>query len=156
PCAGMLLPTAQALVAEVAATPLRIPPNLRAGLVTCCHAAPFQCSISGTPRLLTSLPPTAQASLAAAAATPMNSESAAGGVGLFARVRAVPSQRRIPVWPAVVAPPTAQTLPREPAAPACRIAGPPVLGAAIGAHAVPFQCSIRASLLGPYPTAQAS
>src|SRR5262249_2193376 len=156
PCAVMLLPTAQALVAEVAATLLRIPPNLRAGLGTCCHAVPFQCSISGTRRGVVVVSPTAQALVAEVAATPLSSEKAPGGVGLFTRVQALPFQRRITVLPAELAPPTAQTSPRETAATACRIAGPPVLAAAIGAHAVPFQCSIRASLLGPYPTAQAS
>src|SRR5262249_37760126 len=39
-------PTAQALVAEAAATPFSAPPAGRAGPGTCRQAVPFQCSIS--------------------------------------------------------------------------------------------------------------
>ena len=62
-------PTAQALLAEVAATPNRAPPPFGVGLGTCFQAVPFQCAITVVPGG-PSLAPTAQALLAEVAATP--------------------------------------------------------------------------------------
>src|SRR5262249_5307275 len=63
----LMTPTAQALRAEVAATPLRVLPDAGLGLGTCFQVVPFQCMIKVLP-----LPrsPTAQALRAEVAATP--------------------------------------------------------------------------------------
>ena len=55
-------------VAEVAATPNKMPPPACVGLRTCCQPVPFQCTISVL--LKWSKAPTAQALLADVAATP--------------------------------------------------------------------------------------
>src|ERR1700731_4069464 len=59
-------PTAQALRAEAAATPARMPPLGELGLGTRFQVVPFQCRI----RVLSPVRPTAQALRAEAAATP--------------------------------------------------------------------------------------
>jgi hypothetical protein len=61
-----LVPTAQALLADVAATPARLAVVPGLGLGTCFHAVPFQCKM----RVLPPLVPTAQALLAVMAVTP--------------------------------------------------------------------------------------
>jgi len=63
----VMSPTAHALAAEVAATPLRVLPDAGLGLVTCFQAVPSQCTIKVLP-----LPrsPTAQTLLAEVAAAP--------------------------------------------------------------------------------------
>src|SRR5215475_11547209 len=112
------LPTAHALVVEVALTPRNTlgfpaPPGL--GLATRAHDLPFQCKI--TVRALLPLEPTAQAFLVEVAATELRM-SLPSGLGLRTVAHFVPFQRRISVRS--VAPllekPTAQTLLREVAA----------------------------------------
>ena len=63
---SLVPPTAQALVAEIAATPFKTVPPPGSGLGTRVHAAPSQCSIKA---LLNMPAPTAQASSAETAAT---------------------------------------------------------------------------------------
>ena len=64
-----LVPTAQALVADVAATLYRLLPA-GAGLATCFHAVPFHRSASVLVVVPVLVPPTAQALVADVAATP--------------------------------------------------------------------------------------
>ena len=105
-------PTAQALPADVAATPDRLLPA-GAGLGTCFHALPFQAMISVLGLLVEQpLQPTAQALLAEAAATPDRRLPA--GAGLGTRFHAEPFQRRISALLPVE--PTAQALLAEVAA----------------------------------------
>src|SRR5689334_14475438 len=99
-------PTAQASVAETAATPdstlPRVPPGL--GLGTCVHLVPFQCSIKvRLPPALDGYEPTAQASLAEVAATEISSLPAEG-LGLGTCVQAVPFQCSAKVRTAVPVP----------------------------------------------------
>ena len=104
-------PTAQALVADVAATPVRMPPPAGVGLGTHFHTVPFQRRISVLqPRQVParwSVYPTAQALPADVAATPLRKLSGAGA-GLGTRFHAVPFQRTIRVL--LPAEPTAQAL----------------------------------------------
>src|SRR5262249_47030420 len=95
-------PTAQAFLADVAATAARLTVRLRGGVGrdTRCHAVPFQCRI----RLLTlptlTISPTAQAFRADVAATPRSRLRTGDGAGI--RLHAVPFQCRInvpPAWP---------------------------------------------------------
>ena len=60
------MPTAQALLADVAATPAREPPDPGDGLDTCVQEVPFHRRI----KVLAPLVPTAQAFVADVAATP--------------------------------------------------------------------------------------
>src|SRR5215475_2979134 len=108
---GCVLPTAQALLTDVAATP-RTPPRLALG--TCFQAVPFQCRIITAPLTV----PTAQASLSDTAAT-LSRMAPGPGLGAGTGFHAVPSQCRISVllklsWP------TAQAFPSEVAATAAR------------------------------------
>src|SRR5215471_9654486 len=98
-----MVPTAQALVAERAVTPSRLP-MLRAGAGTRVHAVPFQCSIRAPV-----LPPTAQALASEVAATPLRA-AAAGRAGPGTCRQAVPFQCSISgTWPDFVnVSPTAQ------------------------------------------------
>jgi hypothetical protein len=106
-----VVPTAQALRAETAATPSRPPPAEAAGLRACCQDLPFQPSI----KVLDALPqlrvqPTAQVRPAEMTATEFRMPPA--GLGLRTRFQAVPFQRRITV-PELRSPsawPTAQAL----------------------------------------------
>jgi hypothetical protein len=96
-------PTAQALVADVAATPASAAPPAGLGLGTCFHAVPFQRRIKVLPPAV----PTAQALLADVAATPAR-EPPDPGDGLGTCVQEVPFHRRIKVLAPLV--PTAQAL----------------------------------------------
>src|SRR6266566_2622072 len=90
----MAKPTAQALLAEVAATLDRLLSFPGPGLATCAHLRPSQCKIRVfSPRPLESSP-TAQASLAEVAATPPRSLKAPG-LGLATCFQLVPFQCRI-------------------------------------------------------------
>ena len=108
-----LVPTAQALLADVAATPDKLPAG--AGLGTRFHAVPFHRTISGLGLLLVVqlLQPTAQALLADVAATP--DRLLPVGSGLDTVFQAIPFHRRIRALPPLV-PPTAQALLAEVAA----------------------------------------
>jgi hypothetical protein len=98
-------PTAQALVAEVAATPNRSLPPTGFGLGTCAHAVPFHRSMSvWAPPML----PTAHAFAAETAATPERTLPA--GPGLRTCAHAVPFHRSINVLSHLLAQPTAQAL----------------------------------------------
>src|ERR1700758_1909703 len=114
PCSAVPLkyvPTAQALLAEVAATPPNAPPVPGCGLVTCAHFWPFQCRIKGWPAPPLSRKPTAQASVADTAPTAL-SQAAVPGLGLVTCRQVWPSQCRIRVRcspPSTKLTPTAQT-----------------------------------------------
>jgi hypothetical protein len=64
---AIVVPTAQALLADVAATPERLADVPGLGLATCFQAVPFQRSMSVLPLLVA---PTAQALVADVATTP--------------------------------------------------------------------------------------
>jgi hypothetical protein len=100
-------PTAQALLADVAATPKRLLLAPGLGLDTRVHTLPFQRRIS----VLSPLVPAAQVLLAEVAATPESSPPPAG-VGLGTCVQAVPFQCAIRVLGLEMLPslPTAQAL----------------------------------------------
>jgi hypothetical protein len=110
-------PTAQALLAEVAATPNSAPPSDGVGLGTCFQVLPFQCRICVLPGGV-SLPPTAQALLAEVAEVAVTAYRAPppDGVGLGTRAQTVPFQRRMIVLPLELTWPTAQALCAEVAA----------------------------------------
>src|SRR6516225_9706274 len=105
------MPTAQALVADVAATLERFPMS---GLRTCRHALPFHCRTSEWPFCS----PTAQTRLAEVAATPLRLSPAGEGFGLGTCRHVLPFQCTISVR--LTCPesysPTAQALPEEVAA----------------------------------------
>lgn len=83
-------PTAQARVAEAAATPDRsFEPGSGLGLGTCFHALPFQCIIRDLAQL--QIDPTAQALVAEVAATAFRPAT----VGLACRFQAVPFQCKV-------------------------------------------------------------
>ena len=89
PLLGRVMPTAQALLAEVAVTPERLAgPGL--GLGTCVQVVPFHRSISVLVPVLEK--PTAQALLADVAATPASTAPPAG-LGLGTCFHAVPFHR---------------------------------------------------------------
>jgi hypothetical protein len=90
-------PTAQAFVAEVAATPLSSPLPTGFGLRTCFQEVPFQRSIRvAFPVDSLKVDPTAQAFAAEVAATPSRkAPRAPAGNGLRICFQAVPSQCRI-------------------------------------------------------------
>ena len=96
----LYVPTAQAVLAEVADTPLRIisvtgPAGL--GLAACAHLVPFQCRIRVLPVVLVKESPTAHALPAEVAATAPSTLSAPGA-GLATWDHFVPFQRRISVF----------------------------------------------------------
>src|SRR6266568_2125022 len=154
-------PTAQALLADVAATPMSMPPGApRPGLGTCFHAVPSHRSIKGplNPLAVAQLvQPTAQALMAESAATTRRTSGlGASGLGLGTCAHAVPFHRRISVLelaPPVL--PTAQALPAETAATPDRTAPPAGVGLGTCFHAVPFHRSIRVLPAPVWPTAQA-
>ena len=120
-------PTAQALAADAAATPVRRP---AAGVGTSAHAVPFQCSITVTrPRPGHTVPPTAQALPGEVAATPCRLP-APPRAGPGTSVHARPFQCSIN---APLLDPTAQALAAEVAATPAR--EPPAGGAGLGACA---------------------
>jgi hypothetical protein len=104
-------PTAQALLAEVAAMADRTLWEGRFGAGTCLQAVPFQCRIKV---LLLPVEPIAQALLAEVAAT-LYRTALPAGLGLATRFQAVPFQCRIRVFVLVLLPvkPTAQALVAE-------------------------------------------
>src|SRR5690348_373148 len=111
-------PTAQALVAETAATPARMPPVLpRPVMGVCAQALPFHPSINGPLNPLAVaqvVQPTAQARPAETTATPRRASGlGAWGLGLGACFHTVPVHRKISVLVVVPAEPTAQALPVE-------------------------------------------
>src|SRR5260221_121501 len=87
------LPTAQALAADFALTPLSPAFTGGLGLATWVHLVPFQCRI----KVPVPVPPTAQALLADVAATPDSPLGAPPGLGLATRVHLVPFQCRMRV-----------------------------------------------------------
>ena len=91
-------PTAQALLAEVAVTPLRrvLFPPCAGGLGTCVHLVPFQCRMRDWAALLMEKP-TAQALLAEVAPTPDRLLSSPG-LGLTTCVHLRPSQCKTRVF----------------------------------------------------------
>jgi hypothetical protein len=93
-------PTAQALLAEVAATPDRLPGRLELG--TCFHAVPFHRRISVVVLVpvLEKVSPTAQASPVETAATPERTLSAGAGLGTC--FHPVPFQCSIRAFPLLV------------------------------------------------------
>ncbi len=86
-------PTAQALAADVALTPVRPALIPRLGLATWVHLVPFQCRMRVCEGPL--WPPTAQALVEEMAATPRS--AASPGLGLVTRVHLVPFQCRMRV-----------------------------------------------------------
>src|SRR5262250_1919250 len=109
------LPTAQAFVAEVAATPNRLVSDVGLGLGVLFQAWPFQCRAMVAPAPLPVLnSPTVQTFVADVAATPLRITSVTGpaGLGLATRFHFVPFQCRTRVLPVVLVnvSPTAQAL----------------------------------------------
>src|SRR6516162_939247 len=104
-----VLPTAHALVAELAVTPATWPvPLLSGGVGDCCQAVPFQCRITGC---RPSVKPAAHAFVVEVAATAPRLLNVLFGIELSTCCQAVPFQCRISVvWlpPAGVNCPTAQ------------------------------------------------
>ena len=94
-----LLPTAQALRAEVAATASRAEVLVGLGLATCAQLVPFQCRISVRSEGPLANSPTAQALPAEVAATPNSwlSLPEGPGLGLCIADQERPFQRRIKV-----------------------------------------------------------
>src|SRR5262249_3448532 len=86
------LPTAQALLAEVAATPASTLLLPGAGAAFCTHRAPSQCRTSGMAPVPPENWPTAQASVAETASTPLRSLKSLPGLGPAACVHIVPAQ----------------------------------------------------------------
>src|SRR5215469_9970021 len=151
------VPTAQALLAEVTATPKKVaPPGTGFGLAIRLQVPPFQWLITLmlVPALCPLAPPTAHALLAEVAATPITPPAPAG---LCTTRHALPFQCSARPLPVVGLPlkPTAQALLAEVAATPSRL--PTLTGLGATRHALPFQCSIAVlSPLGPpMPTAQA-
>ena len=152
-------PTAQALLADVAATLLRPLPNCPKdglGLGTRCQAVPFQCRIklvSGEVPWETA--PTAQALRPEVTATEVR-EALPVMLGLGTCFQLAPFQCRISVLPNpepnADSEPTDQALVAEEALTAVRLPAP-----ALGTRSqlVPFQCRIRLWPLLVPPTAQA-
>src|SRR5215472_8124375 len=156
-------PTAQALVADTAATPARMPPGApRPGLGVCAQAVPFHPSINGVLNPLgvaQSIQPTAQARPTETAATPRRvSGLGNSGLGLGTCFHVVPFHYKINVLVMGPVKPTAQALPAESAATPARPAPPAGLGLGTCFHAVPFHRKISVLALPPVlvlPTAQA-
>src|SRR5690348_3577353 len=155
------LPTAQALLAEVAATASRSLVEPGAGLGTRVHLVPFQYRI----RVLWVVPvaerPTAQALLAEVATTPVRELAVVAppwlGLGTCAHV--APFQRKVRVRSTVPlsVKPTAQAFEVDVAPTAARSLVGPGLGLGTCVQVVPFQCRIRVWSSRPVkPTAQAS
>src|SRR5258708_7649721 len=130
-------PAAQALRAEVAATPYKPLPGWGLGLGTWLHRAPFQCRMKVLP-----LPvfPTAQALSADSVAAP-SSAARSPGTGLALRAQLLPFHRKIRNLPLSVLP-TAHALRLDAAAAPWRMLPPGTVGAAAWRHLVPFQCRI--------------
>src|SRR5215469_12852485 len=153
-------PTAQALLADVAATPLRMPPpGLGLALGTRAHAVPFQRSMTVllTSRAFWAAPLTTQALRADVAPTPQKMPLP-GWSGAGTCRHAWPFQCRTSAWLAVQLPlnPTAQTSLADVAATPSRL--PSRTGLCITVQALPFQCSMMVWLVfvPPSPTAHAS
>src|SRR5215469_4915794 len=127
-------PTAQALLAEVAATPSRLP--TLTGLGATRHALPFQCSIAVLSPLGPPMP-TAQALAADVAATPARFPMS----GHRTRRQDLPFHPRSSEWP--FCSPTAQALAVDVAATPLRVS-PERAGFGLGTcrHVLPFQCTI--------------
>src|SRR6516165_739351 len=154
--AQVVQPTAQALLAETAATPRRVSGlgNSGLGLATCFHAVPFHRKINVL--VMGPVKPTAHALPAESAATPARPAPPAG-LGLGTCFHAAPFHRKISVLglPPVLVEPTAQALLAETAATPERLEKEPGCGAGTCAQAVPFHRSIRALPVLVEPTAQA-
>jgi hypothetical protein len=98
---ALVTPTARALSAELAATPMSSAAPAGVGLGTCVHPLPFHRSIRV--RRVLYVPPTAQASLPEVADTPKRKPPPAG-VGLGTRFHPAPFQRTIKVLEPVPVP----------------------------------------------------
>src|SRR5690348_4974959 len=137
-------PTAQALLAEVAATLPNAPPVPGCGLVTCAHFWPFQCRIKGWPTVPLEKSPTAQASVADTVRTP-RSPARVPGLGLVTCCQVWPSQCRIRVCstPGAALVPTAQTSAADTArTPLRTLPSPATSGLGTTVQAEPSQCSV--------------
>jgi transcriptional regulator with XRE-family HTH domain len=152
-------PTAQARLADTAATPLRNTPPPGVGLGTCFHDFPFQRRIRlkpGPHPQLTS--PTAQARCVDTAVTPCRKSARpllASGLGLWTRCHDLPFHAKTRVLNSLLVTefPTAQAWLADSAVTADRPPRPEGMGAC--AQVLPFHRSIS-GLLPEKPTAQAS
>src|SRR6516164_8975628 len=160
-------PTAQALLAEVAATLLSAPLVPGCGLVTWAHLWPFQRRINGWPVVPLPKEPTAQASVADTGRTAL-STAPVPGLGLATRAQVWPSQCRIrgrvpPVARLIFGAlsPTAQMSVGDSARTPFRMLSiPATFGLGTTVQVEPFQCSMSVWSMPPLssskPTAQAS
>jgi len=141
-------PTAQALLAEVAAAPKRkVAKPGRLGLETVDHFVPFQCKIIDWAWPVV---PAAQALVLEVADTPNKPKTLLPGVGLKTWAHVLPFQRRVSVWNTFEdvlhggehQSPTAQALVGETAVTALSSGKAPGLGLETWAQVLPFQCKI--------------
>jgi hypothetical protein len=153
PFESQKLPTAHALVADVAATPREAAPELGLELGVTVQEVPFQRSISDLASAPSSVWPTAQALVAEVAATALRL-ACVPGLMAGTMVQALPFQCSVSVRvpAAVLVPPTAQASVADMAASA--LISPPVPGLSAGVvaadQAVPFHRSIS-GLIPPSP-----
>ena len=143
-------PTAQALVAEVAATPRKLGRTAGVGLNTRDQAVPFQCKIRSPWAAGAKSAPTAQALVAVVALTLNRAPTVELGLGVATRDQAVPFQCTIspshsaaePPHAEVQYSPTAHALAAEDALTLRSSELAAGLGLATFDQAVPFQCKI--------------